>query len=121
MNPNLINQFKHITNATDDQAKFFLESANGNLEQAIGNFYQNEGDLGAQEEQGHRQHHQQPQVNPLMTSPFPQHSTTNTASSSSGKKPEKRSGMVTLRDLHPEEGTANENANRYYAGGSKTR
>jgi len=125
MDPTLIKQFQELTNATEQEATFFLETSNGELEQAISNFFSDSGSTTTTTNQ------QQTSSSPLPSPSVQRHapSVTTTAappssssSSTTAKKPqERRSGMVTFKDLNSQEGgDTDENANRYYAGGSRT-
>lgn len=94
----IVKQFQELTNSDENTAKFFIESANGDLDTAVNNFFQNP-------EQPRQQQQQAPQQ--------PQTSTTRKS------EPPKKGGMFTFNDLGS--GSADnkdDKANKYYAGGS---
>lgn len=142
MDPNVIEQFKQITNSDDNVAKFFLESAGGNVEMAIMNYFNQGGstnttsggdDLygGMEDDDGDAT--MIPQATPLTSAPtsgggrtlsgnFVSGVSNPSSTTTTGSKPPVSSSAKkfgTIKDLTGEEKPANPKENRYYAGGSK--
>ncbi|KAG2383196.1 hypothetical protein C9374_004533 [Naegleria lovaniensis] len=134
-----IEQFKIITNIDDDNvAKFYLESAHGNLETAISNYYQSGGSSSnlMHDDDDQTMHTSFTPIsstsNPSQgrtlgstsggLSSAPPKSTDQPVYSSSKKSTTTSSGgkkFASLRDLQSDEQPSNPKDNRYYAGGSR--
>ena len=136
-------EFKQITNASDSVAKFYLESAGGNLELAITNFYNQGGSNAMQDDEddlygNDQQSNQVPQYTPISSNPTTTGnssggrtlsgstpSTTTPSDSSTSKstsKPTSSSGrrFATMSSIKNEgDQKPNPKDNSYYAGGSQ--
>lgn len=145
MDPNTIEQFKSITNCDDHVAKFFLESAGGDVEAAITNYFNSGGSMNAPSDSDDLYGNDDdgdvnmtPQATPITSVPsggrtlggsgvpstnyVPPQSTT---SSTTAKKPTPSYGggrkIASVRDFNSgDDDKPNSKDNKYYAGGSRT-
>ncbi|KAH7660110.1 UBX domain-containing protein 1 [Dioscorea alata] len=125
----LVDSFCAITSSSRDEARFFLESHNWALDQAIHSFYEDQQDpgdpLGTDEEDylaAVAAEAQPPHQNPL---PVPSAPIATMSGSSKDKKPSgSRPGIRTLADLNRQSGPGSDSDSdgpqEYYTGGEKS-
>lgn len=102
----VLKQFQELTQTDEKVAKFYMESANGDLDLAVSNYFQFVGGSA-------------PQDTTSTPTPTTTSSTTSStsASSTSKKQQQDRRGMHTFNDFSSNDDD-HSNANKYYAGGS---
>ena len=105
----VLKQFQELTQTDEKVAKFYIESANGDLDLAVSNYFQFVGGSA-------------PQDTTSTPTPTTTSSTTSStsASSTSKKQQQDRRGMHTFNDFSSNDDD-HSNANKYYAGGSTNR
>lgn len=127
----LVESFISVTSASRDEALFFLESHNFQLESAIHSFYENNGDqdhdrqgLGQELEEEIAAVPPPPIVPPHSDSPAPAAMSSRDDKKKKAAKPSSsRGGIRTLADLNQSGGTGSDSDSdgpqEYYTGGEK--